>query len=134
MTNLTPAGNPVGRFSAEQYAALDQVFAAAAPLEPDKTDALIWALGELDAYVQLNGLAAEELTASELFRRFRDIERTLNDLLQKLGIAKDMGDLSLPEQIRNGLKHFAEEEAKKVGGFPDHPPEIRRTIVDDEEV
>jgi len=135
MARFTPAGNPAGRFLAGQYADLDRVFAAAAPLTPCEVDALIWALGELDTYVQLNSLAAGDLTPSKLSRRFRDIERTAKELLQKLGGAEDIGYLSLPEQIRYGLKHFAEEEAKKVvGGFPNHPPETRRTVVDDEEV
>jgi len=135
MARFTPAGNPAGRFLAGQYADLDRVFAAAAPLTPCEVDALIWALGELDSYVQINSLAAEDLTASKLFLKFHAIARAADELLQKLGIAEDMGYLSLPEQIRYGLKHFAEEEAKKmVGGFPNHPPETRRTVVDDEEV
>jgi len=67
MARVTPAGNPAGRFLAEQYANLDRVFAEAAPLTPDKVDAFISALGKLDTYIQLNSLAAEDLTASDLF-------------------------------------------------------------------
>ena len=122
MADLTPAGNPVGRFSAEQHAALDRVFAAAEPLEPDKIDALIWALGELDRYVQLNGLAATELTPSELSIKFRAIASAAEELLQKLAITE------VPwKQIRGILEHFAREAAKKnAGGFPNYPPKIIR--------
>ena len=117
MARLTPAGNPAGLFSAEQYAALDSVFAAAAPLTPGDIEALIGELGDLDKYVQLNGLAATEFTPSELSLRFHAIASVADELLQKLGITDVM-----PHQIRNGLEYFAKQDAmKNAGSFSNHP-------------
>jgi hypothetical protein len=127
MTRLTPAGNPAGRFSAEQYATLDAVFAAAAPLTPGEVEALIEALGTLDVFCQLNGLAATELTPPELSDRFHAIASAADELLQKLGVA------DMPKQIRNGLEYFARQDAmKNVGGFPNHPPKIIPVPSDEE--
>ena len=150
MARVTPAGNPAGRFSPEQYTALDRVFAAAfdaaaslpsdqveipnIPGKMSRSDALVLALGELDLYVQSNSLVAGDFTASKLSKKFHAIASAADKLLRTLEITEDAGLLSLPEQIRYGFKYFAEKEAEEFGGFSNHPPEIRRTVVDDEEV
>ena len=145
MARFTPAGNPAGRFPAESHAALDEVFAAAAPLASGEVDipnssekmsraeALIRALGELDKHVQLNSIIAGDLPASELCLKYHAIVAAAKKLLQKLEISGGAGSLGMPEQVRKGLENFAEQEAMGMGGFENHPPQIHRNPFDEED-
>lgn len=143
-----PDGNPGGRFPPEKYAALAAVLAAAKPFNPgevaicvdgretsvSRADALIWALGKLDTHAQLNHLADSEQVPNKLSRRFHAIAAAAHALLKKLGADQNAARFGVPEQIREGLKLFAEQEATERGGFRNHPPEIDSAIFDGEEI
>jgi len=148
MARLTPAGNPAGKFPPDKDAALDAVFAAAKPFNPgevaicvdggemsaSRADALIWALSKLDTHAQLNHLADAELVPNKLSLRFHAIAVAADELLKKLGANRNAARFGVPDQIREGLKRFAEQEAMERGGFLNHPPEIDSWILDGEEI
>src|SRR4051794_23966160 len=129
---LTSTGYPVGRFPREKHADLDAVFAAAEPL-PDEVeipgegkmsgaDALVWALGELDTYRQLNFLEAEKLTPSKLRKRLHALVSAVGVVLQEFEIEGNISRFGWHEQLRNGLQAAARREAERIGGFPNYPP------------
>jgi hypothetical protein len=127
----------VGRFPREKYDELDAVFAAAEPLPAEveipgvgkksSADALVWELGELDTYCQLNRLEAKKLTPSKLSKRLHAIVSAVGIILQELKIEGNFTRFGWQEQLRNGLQAAARREAERIGGFPNHPP---RTILD----
>src|SRR3954453_11197483 len=103
MANFTLIGNPAGRFPPEKHQALDAVFAEAAPLKPGKlevpgegemsrAEALVWALGELDARFQINlsNRKESEKTASELASIFGVAAGGLDTAIKALQLNEDI--------------------------------------------
>ena len=152
---VTPAGNPAGRFPADKHAALDAVFAEAAPLTPgeveipdtpgkmSRADALVWALGELDSYSQINRhnykdkektKSENRKTASELAAMWGIAAGALDKIIQAFEAKENTARFDLPEQIRDSLMHFARQEASRSGGFLNYPLEIDRIILDGKEL
>ena len=148
MSRLTLGGNPAGQFPPCKDAALDAVFATAKPFDPGevpirvdgeeifapRADALVWALGELETHARLNRLADAELVPTGLRKRFHAIAAAADKLLKALKADRNAARFGVSEQIREGLKHFAEQDAREAGGFLNHQPESGSVIFEGEEI
>jgi hypothetical protein len=133
-----------GRFSAQQIA---PVLAAAAPI-PDsdieeddiglghrrpmpRAEALVRRLELIRGVAGINLQSRDTHPPSIHVKSIHAIAAAARVLLQKIGAGPNGDAATVPRQIWSSLRHFAEDEAENIGGFPNHPA-ITRQIGDHE--
>ncbi|MFO0995304.1 MAG: hypothetical protein U1F33_01375 [Alphaproteobacteria bacterium] len=124
----------IGRFTPDS---VTRLLDAAAPIptdglkEEDKAtgefrivplaEVIVRHLEWLDTWAQLGLQHSNDLPPSALAKRLGSISSAANSLLDALGASPDGEPNRMPRQVFNALLGFAESDAERLGGFPNHP-------------